>query len=382
MVLFLKNYQEKQSNLKITKVYQVKFLFTVQGEGRGHYTQALSLSSILRKHGHEVAAVLVGTSEARQIPSFFKDKIQAPVYEYSSPNFTSFYKNRKPNILLSVLNNISRPFIYRKSIQLVRDKIEEVRPDVVINFYEMITGMVYQIYKPDKKLGIPMVCLAHQYILLNSNYKTSREQDMKYYLLRMISRITSRRASKILALSFREIPGSGKIVTVPPLLRTEVFDIKPSTGDYIHGYMLNTGYYEEVLSWHKNYPEVPLRFYWDKKDAEEETRIDDNLILYTLNDKQFLHSMAGSKAYATTSGFESVCEALYFRKPILMIPVHVEQEFNAYDAGLSGAGISGKKFNLGELIKFIPEYSPDDKFYEWVHQAEERFLNEITGKLL
>lgn len=358
----------------------MKFLFTVQGEGRGHYTQALSLSSILRKHGHEVVAVLVGSSEGRQIPSFFMDKIEAPVHEYSSPSFTSFYKKRKPNIFLSVLNNFSRPFIYRKSIQLVRDTIEDVRPDVVVNFYEMITGMVYQIYKLDKKLGIPMICLAHQYILLNPNYKTSREQDVKYYLLRMLSRLTSRRASKILVLSFRDIPGYGKLVTVPPLLRSDVFEIEPSEGEYLHGYMLNTGYYEEVLNWHNKHPEIPLRFFWDKKDAAEVTKIDENLIFYTLNDELFLRSMAGSKAYATTSGFESVCEALYFRKPILMIPVHVEQEFNAYDAGLSGAGITGKKFNLGKLIKFIPEYSPDDKFHDWVLQAEERFINEITGE--
>lgn len=360
----------------------MKFLFTVQGEGRGHYTQALSLSAILRKHGHEVAAVLVGTSESRQIPSFFKEKIQAPVYEYSSPNFTSFYKDKKPNIFLSVLNNFSRPFIYRKSLQLVRDKIEEIRPDVVINFYEMITGMVYQIYKPDRKLGIPMICLAHQYMLLNNNYKTSREQDVKYYLLRMLSRITSRRASKILALSFRDIPCSGKVKTVPPLLRSEVFSIKPSEGDYIHGYMLNTGFYDEVFNWHIKNPDIPLRFFWDKKDAEEVTKIDENFILYTLNDNNFLQSMAGSKAYATTSGFESVCEALYFRKPILMIPVHVEQEFNAYDAGLSGAGVTGKKFNLDELINFIPKYSPDEKFRNWVHKAEEIYIKEITGEQL
>ncbi len=357
----------------------MKFLFTIQGEGRGHYTQALSLSSILKKHGHEVVAVLVGTSDTRHIPSFFKNKIQAPVYEYSSPNFTSFYKERKPNILLSVINNFSRPFIFRKSIQQVRDIIEEVRPDVVVNFYEMITGMAYQIYKIDKKLGVPLVCIAHQYILLNTNYKTSTEQDVKYYLLRMLSRLTSRRASKILALSFRDIPASGKIVTVPPLLRQDVFEIESVKGDYIHGYMLNTGYYEDVLNWHNKHPEIPLRFFWDKKDAEEMTKIDDNLILYTLNDEKFLHSMAGSMAYATTSGFESICEALYFRKPIFMVPVHVEQEFNAYDASLSGAGISGKKFELGKLINFIPKYSPDDKFHDWLHQAEERFIRELTG---
>ena len=90
--------------------------------------------------------------------------------------------------------------------------------------------------------------------------------------------------------------------------------------------------------------------------------------------------MAGSKAYATTSGFESICEALYFHKPILMIPVHLEQEFNAYDASLSGAGITTKKFNLSKLIEFIPEYTPDEGFHDWVHKAEEMFIKELIYK--
>ena len=236
----------------------MRFLFTIQGEGRGHYTQALSLTALLRKHGHEVVGVLVGTSNNRQVPSFFTEKIGAPIYEFSSPSFSSFYKQKRPSIFMTVVKNISRPYIFRKSLQFVRDKIKEIRPDVVINFYEMITGMAYQIYKFDKKLNIPMICIAHQYVLLNNNYKTTAEQDIKYYLLSMISRITSNRASKILALSFRDIPRSGKIVTMPPLLRSEVFEIEPKEGDYIHGYMLNSGYFDDVSDWHEKHPEVPL----------------------------------------------------------------------------------------------------------------------------
>jgi len=360
----------------------VRFLFTVQGEGRGHYTQALAMAGILRKHGHEVVAVLVGKSDSRQIPSFFMNKIEAPVAEFNSPNFTSFYKQKRPNILISIISNAFRPFIFRKSLLFIKQQIRKYQPDKVINFYEMITGMAYGIYQFDKKMGIEMIAVAHQYVLINPNYKTTAEQDVKYYLLRMLSRITSNRASRILALSFRDMPGSedGKIVIVPPLLRSEVFDIEPVQGDYIHGYMLNAGYFEEVLAWHARNPEIPLRFFWDKRDAEEETRVDDNFILYTLNDERFLKSMAGSMAYATTSGFESVCEALYFRKPILMVPVHIEQEFNAYDASLSGAGIMSKKFNLDKLIAFIPKYKPDEKFRDWVRQAEGRFIKEICGE--
>jgi uncharacterized protein (TIGR00661 family) len=360
----------------------MRFLFTVQGEGRGHFTQALSLSSMLRKHGHEVVGVLVGKSKWREIPEFFTEKIEAPVHVFESPNFTTFYKNKRPIIVLSVVSNFMRLVFFRESILFVKNKIEEYKPDVVINFYEFITGMTFGIYSLDKKLGVKLVCVAHQYVLLNPHYKTTPEQDVKYELLRLFSKVSCRRASKVLALSFRDMPACEEcnLVVVPPLLRREVFEIQATQGNYIHGYLLNVGYFEEILDWHNRNPQVPLRFFWDKKDVEEETKIDDNLIMYRLNDELFLQSLAGCMAYATTAGFESICEALYYRKPTLMIPVHIEQEFNAYDAGLSGAGIGSKKFDLDKLLDFIPHYRPDEHFQEWVHRAEEIFVREICGE--
>ncbi len=355
----------------------MRFLFTVQGEGRGHFTQALSLASMLRKHGHEVIAVLVGKSDLRQIPTFFSEKIKAPVFDFRSPNFMMMYRKKRPNIFFSVVANFMNSLKFRKSILFVKSKIEEYRPDVVVNFYEMITAMAFSAYRFDKKTGVRLISVAHQYVLLNPNYKTTAEQDIKYYFLRMMNKITSRRSWKILALSFRDIPRYKNIVTVPPLLRHDVFEMEPVRGNYIHGYMLNQGYYGEVLHWHKNNPDVALRFFWDKKDAEEVTVIDENLVFYRLNDRLFLESMAGCMAYSTTSGFESICEALYYRKPVLMIPVHIEQEFNAFDASLSGAGISSSKFDLTKLLDFTSSYCPDENFRDWVSQAEERFLKEI-----
>lgn len=38
----------------------MKILFIVQGEGRGHLTQAISMEKLLRSNGHEVVEVLVG----------------------------------------------------------------------------------------------------------------------------------------------------------------------------------------------------------------------------------------------------------------------------------------------------------------------------------
>lgn len=57
----------------------MKFLFIVQGEGRGHLTQAITLEEILRRNGHEVVEVLVGKSSSRRLPGFFNRNIHAPV---------------------------------------------------------------------------------------------------------------------------------------------------------------------------------------------------------------------------------------------------------------------------------------------------------------
>ena len=49
----------------------MKYLFIVQGEGRGHMTQAISMRNILIGQGHEVVEILVGKSQLREIPRFF-----------------------------------------------------------------------------------------------------------------------------------------------------------------------------------------------------------------------------------------------------------------------------------------------------------------------
>lgn len=42
----------------------MKFLFIVQGEGRGHFTQALAMEEMLLRNGHEVVEILVGKAIA------------------------------------------------------------------------------------------------------------------------------------------------------------------------------------------------------------------------------------------------------------------------------------------------------------------------------
>ena len=83
----------------------MKFLFIVQGEGRGHLTQAITLEEMLLRNGHEVVEVLVGESSSRILPGFFNRNIQAPVKRFISPNFLPAADNKRVNLKKSFTYN-------------------------------------------------------------------------------------------------------------------------------------------------------------------------------------------------------------------------------------------------------------------------------------
>lgn len=351
----------------------MKFLFIVQGEGRGHLTQAITLEEILLRNGHEVVEVLVGKSSSRRLPGFFNRSIHAPVKRFISPNFMPAPANKRVSLMRSVAYNLLKLPVYMNSIRYIHQRIEASGADMVINFYELLTGFTYFLFHP----SVPQVCVGHQYLFLHKDFEFPRAGKLNVALLKFFTRLTAIGARERLALSFRAMEDDDErhIHVVPPLLRREVQLHEPCTGDYVHGYMVNSGFGESIMQWHKRHPDTPLRFFWDKWEEEPVKKVDDTLSFYQLDDVEFLRQMAGCKAYASTAGFESICEAMYLGKPIMMVPAHIEQDCNAYDAALSGAGIVSNDFDLDRLLEFAKTYEPRREFVYWVRGGEYTLLH-------
>jgi len=333
------------------------------------------MENMLRRDGHEVVEVLVGRSGSRTLPTFFRRNIKADVKLFDSPNFLPTPANKRNNITRSVAHNIIKVPTYMRSILFIRNRIEQTDADLVVNFYELLTGLTYLMFRP----AVPQVSIGHQYLFLHDGFDFPKGSPVSLFFLRLFTRVTCIGAQDKLALSFHNMPDDDEagVSVVPPLLRREVLECKPTDGDYLHGYMVNAGFGRSITEWHRQHADVPLRFFWDKKGADTETWVDKNLMFHQIDDNAFLKSLAGCRAYATTAGFESVCEAMYLGKPMLLVPAHIEQDCNAHDAALCGAGVVGNDFDLGLLLSFATAYTPNHDFRTWVSCSNVRIMSRV-----
>ncbi len=357
-----------------------KFLLIVQGEGRGHMTQAISMQDLLLENGHEICSVIIGACGNREIPKFFLDKIKAPVTKLPSPNFVTDKKNKSINVPKSVIHNFTKLSIFKKSLKTIDDIIKEQKPDVIINFFDLLIGLYYRFYKPN----IPLLCIAHQYIYFHPDFEFPKGFALDRFAIKYYTKMTAYGSSKNLALSFYDIKAKNKNVTVvPPLLRDDVFNFNPENKKFFLVYLVNSGYFEEVLEWHKRNPGTEIHVFADNAEKINAT-YDFNrnkLFVHVLNDKLFLEKMSEAQGLASTAGFESVCEAMYLGKPVLMVPVqgHFEQFCNSRDAFKAGAGIFDTKFDLGKLVNFSSNFSYENpSFKNWVANAKENIYKEIS----
>ena len=360
---------------------RLRCLFVVQGEGRGHMTQALAMRGLLASAGHEVVSVLMGRSARREVPGFFTRKIGAPVTCFDSPNFVCDGRDRAVRLWPTVVRNLRRAGAFRRSLRTIEAAVRAACPDVVVNFFEPMAGVYYRLRRP----APPMVCVGHQYMFHHPAYPFPPGRRLERWAARWFTDLTAPAPARRLALSFYPAPDlpAARLGVVPPLLRPEVF-VQPTDRrePFFLVYLLNRGYADEILRWHEAHPDVVLHCFWDDAEHSDPYRYDATLTFHRLDDERFLAMMARCSGLVTTAGFESVSEAMYLGRPVLMVPVegHFEQQCNARDAAAAGAGLHAARFEIDRLIAYLPAYrSPAPAFGRWTSRAGDRFVAEIEA---
>jgi uncharacterized protein (TIGR00661 family) len=359
----------------------LRVVFFIQGEGRGHMTQALSLKGILEDAGHRVVAAFMGEKANRPIPEFFLRRFQAPVHTYPAPVFVLDSREKGVRPWSSFVHSVRQLPRFRAQLPKIHRLFSAHGPDLLVNFYDLMGGLYTVLFRPD----LPRVAAGHQFLFFHPDFPTPPRERFQVSMIRQYTRITAPHSDLRLALSFtpmRDLPGH-RLRVVPPLLRERVLDAEPSRGPHILAYVLNPGYGEELERWQEGHPGVQLHCFRDRPHAPAAYSPREGLTYHGLSDDTFLRLLTSCRAFASTAGFESVCEAAYLGKPIFLVPTenHVEQECNALDAERAGLATWGRSFDLTLFLQGLEDWSFKSipSFREWVRAAPEIYVRLLEG---
>ncbi|WP_186756389.1 glycosyltransferase family protein [Echinicola salinicaeni] len=358
----------------------MKFVFIVQGEGRGHMTQAIALASILEQQGHEVKHILIGKSNRRQLPEFVRKNLKAPIIQFESPNFHTDKKGKSINLFKTITKNILRSNKYIHSLRILDRVIKVDQPDIILNFYDVLAGIYNLFFRPKAAFWT----IGHQYLIYHSSFPFAPNSFIQKKLFQFNTSITALGADKLLALSFRDYPKSThkKLIVIPPVLRSEIHRLTPKEGDYILSYIVNSGYAEEIVLFAQENPEIKIEAFWDRRECEKIYKPQPNITFHQIDDRKFLEKMANCKGLVCTAGFESVCEAMYLGKQVMMIPVtgQYEQACNAIDAQNAHAGLAHHSFDFKLFSDYLDRAKKNDlAFRKWQLQLP-KMLEKIIAE--
>jgi hypothetical protein len=205
-------------------------MFFVQGEGRGHMTQSISMKQILECAGVEVVEVILSKCPTRQMPAFYAEKINAPITIIDSAKMAIDKNQKRVRPMQTFLSNATSIPTFFKSVKQIKKRIGEQKPDFIINFFEPTCGLYYMMHWPK----IPLINVAHHFLYNHPKFEMPKEYPAARFGIRFYSWLTSFGSKKKLALSFYPFPDYApkSICVVPPLLREEVINFPTKKGDY------------------------------------------------------------------------------------------------------------------------------------------------------
>ncbi len=336
----------------------------IQGEGKGHFSQALAAMKMLESRGFDIKRVYLSKSFFRSTPAYFYAACKVPLLTYFSPNFIRSADQKGIRVLLSMLINLVLSPVYifemiRIGILLIDDRSREV-----FNFYDPVGALSTRIFKARAK----KTAISHHFYLMHPDFMHPHGMGRSMFWLNLMNRIMYRSAHNVLALSFRKGKDIGKIRVVPPVISEMIRESYYQPGSRDLCYFLNPGFAKEMIEFYRGRPDLAADIFTDAKPSGD---IPENVKLHPPSRVKFIETMLHCKRIISTAGFDLVAEAFYLGIPICLIPSenHYEQYCNALDA--SRTGMAFQLENIAELEDLEFEPGSNKQFKDWAEQLAE-----------
>jgi len=341
-----------------------KIVYGVSGEGSGHSSRAREMVDHLHQQGHELRLVSYDRGYRNLKEDF--DVVETEGLCIAS-------KNNKVSIVKTFTENLKRLPEGYKGLRQVRKKLfKEFQPDCVITDFELTTAYLANHY------SLPLITIDNQHRMRYMKYDRPPHSAVEARTTKTVTRAMVPRPDVSLVITFFFGPTrNDRTFLFPPILRREVLDLQPVSGDHILVYL--TSGFESFLEQLGGFPRESFLVYgYDRSDRAG------NVTFKPFSREGFLHDLAAAKAVMATAGFTLISEALCLRKPYLAMPMQgqFEQELNAFQLGQLGYGKDAPTVEtetIGDFLYRIPEYAEKLQEYE---PGDNRAIKDKLDELL
>lgn len=336
----------------------MNILYGLAGFGFGHGSRSKRVIEFLKSQGHTVKIVTYGQGADFLKESFSDDLILIHGYK----NEFSKGKISVGKFLLKIIQGL--PLLIKINFPTIRKAIKNFKIDVLINDCEPTSRFVARM------MGLPMITIDNQFMTHLCKLKSPN----KFMTTRAISDLYFSFFFPwgdwrfILSLNPESTPAkkifSANTFVVPPILRNEVFELKPSEGNYILVYQTALVYKKKIINALKQVNAKFICYNFDEGNA-----VDGNLTFKNFSEKGLLNDLAGARAIIQNGGFTLMSEAIYLHKPVLSLPIKgdFEQLSNALVLDKNGWGKYIEEMTpetINSFIKNLPAYQQKIKKYK------------------
>ncbi|MDX5346369.1 MAG: UDP-glucuronosyltransferase [Hymenobacteraceae bacterium] len=343
----------------------MRILYGVPGEGMGHATRSKVIISHLLEQGHEVQVV----SSARAF-TFLDKSFPGRVHEIKGYHIA--YKNAKVSKLgTAMLALKTAPENLQKNFHRYRQLLEQEKPELIISDFESFTYLFAKYHR------LPIISIDNMQVInrCTLDVPVPKEERNNLSIAKNIVKAKVPRSDHYLIASFFDAPVCKERSTlVPPIIRKEILQAKPSVKDHILVYQTSTSQANLVESL-QQLPEEKFYVYGFNKDEQH-----GNVQLKAFSEEGFICDLATAKAVMANGGFSLLSEAVYLHKPICSVPIagQFEQFLNAAYIEKLGYGRHFSSFNADEIKAFLYDLP---KFRENVQQYRQEGNEELFQKL-
>jgi uncharacterized protein (TIGR00661 family) len=322
----------------------MNILYGVPGEGLGHATRSKVVIAHLLEQGHTVC--VVSSSRAFQVLS-----ANFPGRVHEIRGFHLAYRQLTVSKLrTAALTLRTAPENLVINFRKYQELLCDFEPELVISDFESFS------YFFAKWRRIPVISIDNMQIInrakLDIAVPASERGNLR--VAREIVRAKLPRSHHYLITSFFELPVIKENTTlVPPIIRPEILNAKPSTGKHVLVYQSATTQ-KDLVAQLQQLPGQEFRVYGFNKEESH-----GNVQLRAFSEQGFINDLASARAVITNGGFSLISEAVYLRKPVCAVPIpaQFEQFLNAAEIEKLGYGRHFSAITPDNLKAFLYDLS-------------------------